>query len=503
MPDPSVDPSQLATDAVQRAKAAANAVYDTVQQHSNDPRLAAEHAARAIKDVLGSGGVLKTLTDAGFSLASDVLALFFKIISGIRHATTHNFDETTTEVLNEFLGTAFSPDALKTNGGPEEILQKCTKIGTEILDRLEFEFTKGKEVTPESGAEGARTFAGYAVNFAIQNAIITLIGSCIPETRLDEVRELGVEVAGNLGLGAQVAAALAPLVNNAIVKPYNRQLSEKYQMDLLGAPQLARAALVGRMKPADAKQLLRQHGLSDDQIDELIAQLRPRLRAQEWNLLTAHGMAPADSDALEDSARGMPADWVKLRQQAETWHRLQRPRQRALQAVISQISSGFLQPADLDKLLTQLQVPDDEQTLWRLTAGYLFERTRKRISQGDMLFLFEAAQVTQDEVREWAREEGYSAQDQERIVLFFELKAAEASHKTSGGAAARAAHLHKEHIAYVTDEITGIFGRAPTTAELNYWVQLLDTGERTKHDFVTELRALDPSGPAVPQQPPA
>ncbi|MGB9105627.1 MAG: hypothetical protein WCC59_12770 [Terriglobales bacterium] len=62
------------------------------------------------------------------------------------------------------------------------------------------------------------------------------------------------------------------------------------------------------------------------------------------------------------------------------------------------------------------------------------------------------------------------------------------------------AHLHKEHVAYVTDEITGIFSRPPTKAELAYWVNLLDTAEGTKHDFVTELKALPTTGSAIPPQ---
>ena len=497
MPDPATAQT-TGNDAIARAKAAGNAVYDAVNSAVNDPRHASQAASSAISHAIAHTPAVKTVIDTFLLLLNPLLTAFFSTLGEVRKGVTESMGATTAEVLNEFLGTSFDQSVLATGGEPDQLLAKCEKIGTAILDRLEFEFTRGEKVTPESGAKGARTFAGYGANFGIQSAIVSLIGSLVPEVHLDDLRELGVEVAGNLGLGGLVQSSIAPIVTNTVVKPYSRYLQAKYQMDLMGPGELARAYLAARLDKDRAMTLLRQWGYSDDQITEFIEQHKPRLRAAEWNVLAAHGETPSDPQALSDVAVGMPKEWIDARQKAETWHRLQRPRQRALQAVISQISSGFLQPADLDKLLTQLQVPDDEQTLWRLTAGYLFERTRKRISQGDMLFLFEAAQVTQDDVREWAREEGYSAQDQERIVLFFELKAAEASHKTTGGAAARAAHLHKEHIAYVTDEITGIFGRVPTAAELNYWVTLLDTGERTKHDFVTELRALDPGGQAIP-----
>jgi hypothetical protein len=499
MPSGPIDPQQLSADALNRAKAAFNSTYDTALGKTNDPRLANEHGARAIADHLKAGGIFKTITDAGFTLASKTLGLMFSVISTFRHEVTHTFDDTAVEVVNEFLGTELDASVMQTGKGGDETIRKANAIGGAVLDRLEQEFTGGKPANPESGAAAARTFTGYGVNFAIQNALISLIGACIPETRLDDLRELGVEVAGNLGLGALVSSAIAPLVENTIVKPYNRQLREKYQQDLLGYAELARAYLRGVLDKETCLKLMREQGISDEQITELISQLQPRLSAAEWNVLDALHLAPADSMQLQDVGRGMPPELVKLKQLAESFNRLRRPRQRALQSVLQQIGTGFLDPSSLEKLFTQLEIPDDEAQIWRLTAGYVYEHTRKRLSQGEMLFLYEAAQITLSEVADWARAEGYSEDDNQKLLTYFELKAAAAAHTTSGGAAARAANLHKEHIAYVTDEITGLFGRKPTTAELNYWVTLIDTSQRTKHDFTTELRALDPSGSAIPQ----
>lgn len=492
------DPSQLSADAINRANAVFNATYDTVNKKSNDPRLANDHAARAVADHLKAGGIFKTVADAGFTLASQMLAQFFSLISEFRHEVTHTFDDTTAEVVNEFLGTNLDASVMKTGTGGDETIQKANAIGGAVLNRLEQEFAPNGSVSPDTGAAAARTFAGYGVNFAIQNALISLIGACIPETRLDDLRELGVEVAGNLGLGALVSSAIAPLVDNTIVRPYTRQLKAKYQQDLIGYAELMRAILRGTVDKDRFMGYIREQGFSDDQITEVISQMQPRLRSSEWNVLVALGIAPSDQSQLEDVGRGMPADLVALKQRAESFHRLQRPRQRALQAVMQQISNGFLDLTALEKLFTELQIPDDEAAIWRLTAGYLYEHTRKRLSQSDMLFLYEAAQITDQDVQDWAIANGYSTDDALTMVTIFQLRASEAASKSTGGAAARAAHLHNEHVAFVTDEITGLFGRAPTTAELNYWVKLLDTGERTKHDFTTELKNLPSTGSAIP-----
>ncbi|MBZ5569464.1 MAG: hypothetical protein LAN64_16650 [Acidobacteriia bacterium] len=498
MPSNPIDPSQLSADAIARAKAAANATGDTITNVTTDIRLAREHAAAAIKDILKSGGIFKTVVDAGFSLASSILAGFFSLISAFRHEAAETFDDTTAEVLNEFLGTEFTGSQIAAGSGTDVMLTKAGTVGNLVLNRLEQEFTGGGPVTMESGAKGARTFAGYGVNFAVQNALVSLLGACIPETRLDDIRELGVEVAGNLGLGRLMNRALRPLVENTITKPYNRQLQRKYQMDLLSAAELATAVLADRMEGDTAMELLKQHGFSDDQITELLEQKTPRLHTEEWALLDAMKVTPLEVGLMHDKAVGTPQNIIDLRLQVLTHKRLQHHKDRILNAVLSQINEGFLPAAALDPWLTRLNVPDDEQDLWRLAAGVEAERTRKRISHAEMLFLFEASQVTQEDVRLWAISEGYSSDDIERLLVFFELKATEAAQKTTGGAAAAAGHLHKEHVAFMTDLITGWWGRSPTTAELDYWVTMLDTKERTKADVKNELKTLDTSGPAMP-----
>jgi len=82
--------------------------------------------------------------------------------------------------------------------------------------------------TTGPGAKAAQTFAGYGVNFGVQNGILALIGSLVPETRLDEVREMGVEVAQNLGLGRLMRVALRPLVQTLIATPYTHELNTRY-----------------------------------------------------------------------------------------------------------------------------------------------------------------------------------------------------------------------------------------------------------------------------------
>src|SRR5208283_110452 len=166
-----------------------------------------------------------------------------------------------------------------------------------------------------------------------------------------------------------------------------------------------------------------------------------------------------------------------------------------LTELLPSIKSGFLPPSVMDDTLQRLQLPADEAALWKSIA-YSWENVyRKRPSQAEMLYLYESSQLTDLDVQDWLKLEGFSPSDQERMLTYFRLKFLAVTQPAS---AARQAHLHAEHIAYVTDEISGLWSRPPTPAELTYWVQLLDSSQRTKHDVVTELKALPTTGPAKP-----
>jgi hypothetical protein len=287
-------------------------------------------------------------------------------------------------------------------------------------------------------------------------------------------------------------------VQETISTPYSRQLKRRYQQDILGLGELARAYLSARVSKDAAFEFMRQHGLSDDQINELIQQHTPRLKAEEWDILGAIGAERGDISNLQDAADGIDAALLGNRLRTLQWRRTAQARDRVLTAVLAQVSNGFLSPSDLGATMTDLGIPADEQQYWAKAAGVLFERTRKRMSQSEMQFLYEAAQITLSDVQTWAQSEGYSQEDQQRLQLYFELKATEAAQKSPSTSAAKVVARHAEHIAYVTDEISGLFGRAPSQVELDYWVPLLDTAARTKADVKTELRALNTSGAAIP-----
>ena len=510
-------PLHTAQGNIDQAKAAGKSVYDAVKSTLNDPLKASQAASDVIAESISHSTVLKGTIDAFMALLNPLLTAFFASLSEVRKGVTNSMGATTAEVLNEFLQTDLVAADIQPGANTDATLAKCQKIGQAVLTSLEHKFTKAADGSSAIGEKAAQAFAGFGVNFAIQNAIITLIGGLLPEVHTDDIRELGVEVAQNLGLGRLVRRALTPLVQATIATPYTFQLQQRYRPNLVSQAEALAAWHANRVPQNDAHQWLEKHGFGDVSIAELIEQTRLRLNAEEWNTLTAianwatpdtyigpynvssppTATIPPSQDpaAYDDQAKGMDDDWIALRQQELTWKRLAPLRDRVLSEVVTRIRIGFEDVTTLQKYLRKYQIPADEAQMWRDAAGLLAEVPRKRISQAEMLFLYETAQVTDDEVETWLKAEGFSDSDVQLMLTYFRLKLVQAGHATS---AARAAALHKEHIAYVTDEITGLWSRPPTAQELNYWVNLLDSAQRTKHDFVTELKALPTTGAARP-----
>jgi hypothetical protein len=489
---------QNSGDVVARAQAAGKAVYDAVQQTVADPIKASNAASDAISHAISHSTAVKGVIDAFLVLLNPILTAFFTTLTEVRHGASDTMGAATAEILNDYLGTDFDSSVVTPPGGGDATLAKAAAIGKAVLARLEQEFAQGQGGGGEPGGQAAATFAGFGLNIALQNSIIGIIGACVPELHLEELRDLGEEVMNNLGLARLMRTALHPLIQTLIALPYQQELYTKYSPVLLGQGELVKAWLASRLVQADVMDSLRKHGLPDSQITEAIEQARKRLNAKEWNVLTAIGQQGDDPTAYDDNAEGMDDDWIRLRQIVLTGDRLAPAVTRVLSEVLAQIKGGWLDSTSLEKYLSKYNLPQDEVAFWRDAAGELQDVPRKRISESQMLFLYEAAQVTDADVQQWAEAEGYSSQDVQRVLTYFRL---ELIAKSSGVSPAKAAHLaalHTEHTAYVTDEITGLWGRAPTKDELNYWVALLDSGARTKHDFVTELKELPTTGPAMP-----
>lgn len=194
------------------------------------------------------------------------------------------------EVLNEFLGTDFTQGNLPMGMGTSDHLGRARAIGSLLYNQLESEFAPagGGAVVPNFIP--AATFSGLAVNFGLASGIIGVIGGLFPDLELGELRELGEEVARNIGLGRLVRRALTPLVTTLVSNPAQWAINTKYLPTQFKENELVNP-FAQTLLPTDklyaAMHLL---GYSDDKIAAFISMHQKRLTPSDIALLVNNAL---------------------------------------------------------------------------------------------------------------------------------------------------------------------------------------------------------------------
>jgi hypothetical protein len=249
-------------------------------------------AGGATAGALQQGGMSFMSMALAFLLkaASPLLVKFLQLLTKFRTENQAAFKEISEAVLGEFLATDIKLAPSPPGQSGDATIATCRAIGDALYTRLEKEFAPGGTPASINGEKAAHTFSGYAVNFSVQNAILGAMADGLSFHHLTQIREIGEDVAKNLGLGRLQRRALGPLLDNTIAKPYDRQLRAKYRQDAISEAQLVKAFNRGKLSEADVRKHLAEKGYPDDQITELVHQLTSHLTDAEVNLLLRYGV---------------------------------------------------------------------------------------------------------------------------------------------------------------------------------------------------------------------
>jgi hypothetical protein len=362
-------------------------------------------------------------------LGTPLVTFFLRILTKLRTDTVPEQLELSASVLSEFLATEISPEQMKPGKGADATIAAANQIGGALLDRLEKEFTGGASVTPDSGAAAARTFSGYAVNFAVQNTTISTLADAISFHMLEQFRELGVEVAQNLGLGRLVRSALRPLVDTTIGKPYTRQLNAKYRQDLMGDSNIVRAMQRGHKDITQAEQELAWKGYTDADIRDLILEYTPHLTESEVFTLMRFGELSETEAIAELVAQGIPEITARRRLRAKVLNNVDSLESTYADTLEGKYTNGFIDGDTFRVLLERLHISPEEKQVRRDRAGLILDAGQRRATIAEMQQMLNEGIVTTEDVTDWLDKQNYATADQLPLLYLFLSKfdAAQAS----------------------------------------------------------------------------
>lgn len=366
--------------------------------------LAVEPFVRGIADVL-------------IQLTAPVATTVLKSLGDARNDSAQPLNTVITQALSDLLGVDFEAGDVPVGGSLGANTARARAIGDKLHSVLLAEFAPDGEVTPESGERAARAFTGFNINFGVTSAFISIVAEMFSLGQFKEFRELGVEVAENLGLGRMHRSAIKPLIDNTIAKPYDRQLRARYRQDKLSESQFVKALHRGRLTEEEVRTELAQKGLKDAYIDEVLSEFTPHLSDAELERLVRYG-AMSQGDALKEMQDdGWPSAKAALKLQAIELARTDATVQAILSEYRHLVKERFMDVETFRVVLDELPLTN-EQKIWEIRlAGARLDFAHLRVTQAELTSMLEHGIVDLTYADEWAKGKGYSDVD----ALYLEL----------------------------------------------------------------------------------
>ncbi len=345
------------------------------------------------------------------AIADPILRIFLRVLTKARTDTVPEQIDISAAVLSEFLAAEISPEQLKTGKTGDQTIDAARVIGRALHARLTKEFVPQGTVTPESGEAAAQTFTGYAINFAVQNTMIGTLADALSFHLLEDFRDLGVEVARNIGLGRLVRLALTPLVRNAIQEPYDQALRKRYRPDLLSEAHAVAAFQGGFIDPVELHEILARKGYSDKYISIVTDQHATKLTDTELSVLLRHGRTSKEYAFAEMARAGIDPQHASYKLGVNDLQRTDSLVTTYKSLITKQRIEGLIGEDTYNKLLDRLPITEEEKQLERNFVGTSLEVPRAFLTWSEVEKAFELGAVDLTYVDTWLAREGFSDED--------------------------------------------------------------------------------------------
>lgn len=384
----------------------------------------------------------------------------FTFLDSLRKELDSSFALLASSILNELLGTDFTVSHLASGSNVEAHLQRAQEIGLLFHRQLLVEFLQstgitldpaagtfsepsgptgaGEKISPMSGVRAAARFSGLAINFATANGIIATLAGLVPEVHLDEIREIGEEVATNLGLGRLQRMALKPIIQILLANPYAWFINEVARPTQFKLGDVVNPFSGAIMRDSLIWRSLAREGYSDDKISALLE--LHRKKPGEADLLTLFEGGHYDGDRVQAELARLGYDKDSAAVKFESDHlKAQKPYQDEVRAaVVTAFADGHTERAELESIINSMPLSPDEKALVLLAADYKRKVPNKHLTVGELETAFAQGILDLTQFTDQLTRLGYSPDDQD-VLLILTLNKLEKQKEAAAAKAARAA----------------------------------------------------------------
>lgn len=403
-------------------------------------------------------------------ILSPLVTAMLAFIGGVRKGIDPAIGAIATDVLNEFLGTEFTAQKMPLGIGTGDHLTRAKDVGGLLIRQLATEFAPADGVNVVPSMQPAATFSGLAINFGLATAVMAFIGGLVPYGYWDELRQLGEEVANNIGLGRLVRRALTPLVQILVSQPMTWAINQQYLPTQFTLAELVNPYAQTALDSGQIFKAMNLLGYSNDKIQAVIEMHQKRLTPPDVKLLLDNSAWDEQASETYVAKLNWPAELVPTVMLLEEL-RAERPWHDKLVAELeTEVKNHVLTLQEFETVIRGLPYSKQVQDLIVGTATYKYNakvgKTKvAHLSYGQLKQAFENGLVTLTEVEDRWTAQGYTPEDIDVLGLLLLLD----MQKFTAAQAAAAAKAAKKSTAATTSSktpasglVTGTPPAAPT-----------------------------------------
>jgi len=383
----------------------------------------------------------------GFNvLASVVITVFAPLITafiaevlGLLDLIRKNLDpavaQLSTLVLNELLGTDLTPDMIVTGKDFGSHIARAGIVGGLLHDTLLREFEGHAEILPADGVANARKFTGIAINFGTVTGTLAFLGGLVPGIELSEIREIGENVAKNIGLGRLQRLAMQPLIKTLIQVPYQWALNMKFHPTPFTVQELINPFTQSVMPPSIVFDSLDRLGYSHDKIVSLID--LHRKKAPDTAILRAFRYGEIDRTTTIQALEAISFSEAEAAKVVSNYERerIDVHVEALVSTLLDLVKFGNIDQGDLEALLSKLPLLSGERDMILGRAIYLRKQPHRSLTVAQLEKALEEKVIALDEFEAKLATLGYDTED----VLTLEILTLIAQKKLDDAAKAKAA----------------------------------------------------------------
>lgn len=381
-------------------------------------------AGAACLPLLVINALLSLLITVLSPLMGAVVAEVLGLLDVLRKQLDPSVAAVAVQVLNELLGTEFTDAHLASGVDVASHLARASEVGGLLHDQLTREFQGEADVTPAAGAAAARRMSGFLINFGTATGIIGALGGLVPFIHLDEMREIGEEVARNLGLGRLHRQVMKPLISTLIAQPYQWYLNQKFHPAQFKEGDLVNPFQQTVMPHDVILKSMDLLGYSPDKVEELIRLHTKKLTLPDIELFFRWQIFTADQAAAEARKIGYLDEVSTAAMFAEQLKRTDADVKALVDAAETAAVEGHITTEEFSTLLGSLPLAPREKDFRVQAVQYKVKAPRTHITLAQAQTAFEQGLWTLDQLEAYLVARGYSADDVNTLELLTLLKLA-------------------------------------------------------------------------------